>query len=42
MRRLWEKQSTRWLATAQIIKPAEDREPGKETQPPNEKQNEPK
>jgi hypothetical protein len=42
VRRLWEKQSTRWLATAQIIKPAEEREPGRETQPPKEKQNEPK
>ena len=42
VRRLWEKQSTRWLATAQIIKPADEREPGKETQPPKEKQKEPK
>ena len=42
VRRLWEKQSTRWLATAQIITPAEEPEPGKETQPPKEKQNEPK
>lgn len=42
VRRLWEKQGTRWLATAQIIKPAEEREPERETQPPKEKQNEPK
>lgn len=42
VRRLWERQSTRWLATAQIIKPVEEREPGRETQPPKEKQNEPK
>jgi hypothetical protein len=42
VRRLWEKQSTRWLATAQIINPAQERDPGKETQPPKEKRSEPK
>ena len=33
VRRLWENQSTRWLATAQIIKPAAEREAEKEKDP---------
>jgi hypothetical protein len=42
VRRIWERQGTRWIATAQIITPAEEREAEKEKHDPEEKEKEPK
>jgi hypothetical protein len=42
VRRLWLRQGDRWLAIAQIITPAEEREAEKEKHGPEEKEKEPK
>jgi hypothetical protein len=42
VRRIWERRGDRWIATAQIIKPAEEPEAEKEKHGPEEKDKEPK
>ncbi len=42
VRRLWEKQGNRWIATTQIITPGEEREAEKEKHDPEEKEQGPK
>jgi len=42
VRRLWEKQGTRWIAGSQIITPGDEREAEKEKHDPEEKEKEPK